>query len=61
MRVWDLLFFDGSRTMFAAALALIKMNEKALLEAESAAEVFNVLSTLPSKADDAGALIAGGL
>ena len=52
VRLWDLIFFDGSKVLFQTSLAMLKINEEEALKAENSAEIFNFLSTLPSRMDD---------
>ena len=41
--------FEGSRVLFQAAIAMLKLHEDELLKADNAAEIFNVLSTIPAR------------
>ena len=49
MRLWDLFLFDGSRILFQVAVAMLKIYEDEILKADNAAEIFNILSTIPSR------------
>ena len=49
MRLWDLFLFDGSRILFQVAIAMLKLHEDELLKADNSAEIFNILSTIPSR------------
>ena len=51
-RVWDILLIDGVRIMFMVALALLKMNEKELLQCEDGAQGFMVVRDAPKRAHD---------
>ena len=57
VRLWDILFYQGSTVMFRVSLAMLKMVEQELLEATNSAEIFNILTSLPSKVDDFDELI----
>jgi len=57
IRVWDLLFHEGTIVMFKIALAMLQMYEKDIVHAENSADIFNILSSLPSKVDDVEALL----
>lgn len=52
-----MLLFEGSRILFQIAIGMISLHEEELLEAENSADIFNILSTLPSKMDDVDALL----
>ena len=56
VRLWDLLLFEGSKVLFQAALGMLKLHQEKILKAENSAEIFNILSTIPSKIDDVDAL-----
>ena len=49
MRIWDLFFFEGSKVLFQVAIGFLQMYEKELLKADNSADVFNALSTIPSR------------
>ena len=39
------------------ALGMLKLHEEALLAADNSAQIFNILSTIPSKIDDVDVLL----
>ena len=57
VRVWDLVFFHGSTVMFRVALAMLKISEPQILSATNSADIFNILSVLPSKVEDVDELL----
>ena len=59
VRLWDLIFFDGSKVLFQIALGMLKLYEDDLLKSENSAEIFNFLSTLPNRMDDIDKLMKG--
>lgn len=42
VRIWDVLFIEGRKTVFRIALAILKINEKKLMESD----ISETLSTL---------------
>uniref|UniRef100_A0A5S6PZI2 RUN and TBC1 domain-containing protein 3 n=1 Tax=Trichuris muris TaxID=70415 RepID=A0A5S6PZI2_TRIMR len=48
LRVWDMFFYEGSVVLFKVALAFLKFKENNLRILTNSAEVFNLLSELPS-------------
>lgn len=56
-RVWDCMFYDGSKAVFQAALAIVRIGEPKLLRARDPMEAFQVLQTLPKGLLDANALM----
>lgn len=57
LRVWDVLFYEGSKTFFRVALAIFKACEKDILAVSDPMEVFQVIQTAPKKLLDANALM----
>lgn len=57
LRIWDLFFYDGSPAMFQITLAMLKLNETKILEAETSSHIFTILSEIPSQIVDVDALI----
>ena len=57
LRVWDLFFYEGSTTIFQITLAMLKLNEKAILNAHSSSQIFTILSDIPSEIYDIDLLI----
>ncbi|CAG0914429.1 unnamed protein product [Notodromas monacha] len=47
LRIWDVLFYDGSIVMFQAALAMLKLEAHKMSETDNAADIFNLLSDIP--------------
>ena len=52
LRVWDVLFSEGSKVLFRVALALFKLFEHSLLEIKDPLELFQAIQNLPKKAID---------
>ena len=57
LRVWDVLFYDGARTLFRVALAVFKLGEKRIAELKDDMELFQVVQGLPRGMVDATALM----
>ena len=57
LRVWDLFFYEGSTTIFQITLAMLKLSETAILEAQSSSQIFTILSDIPSEIYDIDLLI----
>ena len=47
LRVWDCLFFEGSKTLFRIALAIFKHSEPSILALQDPMETFQLVQTLP--------------
>ena len=60
LRVWDVLFYDGARTLFRVALAIFKLGEKRIAELKDDMELFQVVQGLPREMLDATALMQFG-
>ena len=58
LRVWDLLFYEGSTVLFRVALALLSAAEAELVAATNSADLFTLLSSVPARAGDADSLLA---
>eukprot|EP00002_Diphylleia_rotans_P034052 TRINITY_DN7289_c0_g1_i1.p1 TRINITY_DN7289_c0_g1~~TRINITY_DN7289_c0_g1_i1.p1 ORF type:complete len:727 (-),score=149.44 TRINITY_DN7289_c0_g1_i1:708-2888(-) len=52
MRIWDILFYDGSKILFRISLGILKTLEKKILACNNAMEVMNVLKEEPRKLFD---------
>lgn len=52
LRVWDMLFLDGSIVLFQVTLAMLKIKEAELRSLENSAQIFNALSDIPGEIDD---------
>jgi len=57
LRVWDVLFYEGSRTLFRVALAIFKLGEQRIKSVGDSMELFQVVQSLPRGMLDAGALM----
>ncbi|KAL5106425.1 hypothetical protein TcWFU_009254 [Taenia crassiceps] len=57
LRVWDLLFYEGSTVLFRISLAILKIKEAALLSATNTASFFNEISNAPGSIKDVDELI----
>ena len=57
LRVWDILFYEGSRTLFRVALTIFKLGEAKIREVSDSMELFQVVQGLPRGMIDAGGLI----
>lgn len=57
LRVWDVLFYDGARTLFRVALAIFKLGEKRIAELKDDMELFQVVQGLPRGMVDATGLM----
>ena len=47
LRVWDVLFYEGSRTLFRVALAIFKVGEQRIGDVSDQMEIFQVVQALP--------------
>ncbi|PGH04865.1 hypothetical protein AJ79_06950 [Helicocarpus griseus UAMH5409] len=56
LRVWDIFFYEGSRTFFRVALAIFKSSEKEILALNDPMEIFQIVQSAPKKLIDASAL-----
>ncbi|WEW54979.1 hypothetical protein PRK78_000406 [Emydomyces testavorans] len=56
LRVWDILFYEGSRTFFRVALAIFRLSQKDILAVSDPMEIFQIVQTAPKKMIDASAL-----
>jgi hypothetical protein len=57
LRVWDLFFYEGSTAIFQITLAMLKLNEKKIVNADNSSQIFTLLSDLPSEIHDIDLLI----
>ena len=57
LRVWDCLFFEGSKTLFRIALTIFKCGEKPILAVSDPMEIFQVVQTIPRGMVDVNALM----
>ena len=58
LRVWDMIFYEGSRTMFRVALTIFKLGEQRIKDVSDPMELFQVVQSLPRGMLDAGAFVA---
>ena len=56
LRVWDVLFYEGSKTLFRIALAIFKVGETQIKSVQDPMETFQIVQTLPRKMVDIGNL-----
>ncbi|XP_031417027.1 small G protein signaling modulator 3 isoform X2 [Clupea harengus] len=57
LRVWDLLFYEGSVVLFQVTLGMLKIKEEELVVSENSASIFNTLSDLPSQLNDCATVL----
>ncbi|KAI6777908.1 GTPase-activating protein-like protein [Emericellopsis cladophorae] len=57
LRVWDVFFLEGSKTLFRTALAIFKTGESEVLGVTDPMEMFGVVQSMPRKMLDANALM----
>lgn len=57
LRVWDVLFYEGPRTIFRVALAVFKLGEREIRGVSDAMEIFQVVQALPRRMLNVGLLL----
>ncbi|KAH6888524.1 hypothetical protein B0T10DRAFT_405185 [Thelonectria olida] len=57
LRVWDVFFYEGSKTLFRIALAIFKTGENEIKAVSDPMEMFGVVQGIPRKMIDANALM----
>ncbi|KAL3482346.1 plasma-membrane choline transporter-domain-containing protein [Aspergillus californicus] len=57
LRVWDIFFYEGSKTFFRVSMGLFKACEKEIMAVSDPMEVFQVVQTVPKKILDANTLL----
>lgn len=57
LRVWDILFYEGSRTLFRVALAIFKLGEPLIKAMSDPMEIFQIVQALPRGMLDIGTLL----
>ena len=57
LRVWDVFFYEGSKTFFRVSLAIFKACEKDILAVSDPMEVFQVVQSVPKRLLDANSLL----
>ncbi|KAF2153159.1 RabGAP/TBC, partial [Myriangium duriaei CBS 260.36] len=57
LRIWDVLFIEGSKTLFRAALAIFKLTEPRIKAVQDPMEVFQIVQTAPRALLDVNGLM----
>ncbi|KAH7146656.1 hypothetical protein B0J13DRAFT_664125 [Dactylonectria estremocensis] len=57
LRVWDVFFYEGSKTLFRVALAILKLGESEVKAVSDSMEMFGVVQAMPRCLIDANALM----
>ncbi|KAH8895843.1 hypothetical protein GQ53DRAFT_641052 [Thozetella sp. PMI_491] len=57
LRVWDIFFYEGSRTLFRIALAIFKVGEPEIKAVGDPMEMFGVVQTIPRRLLDPNTLL----
>ncbi|KAB8209477.1 rab-GTPase-TBC domain-containing protein [Aspergillus parasiticus] len=57
LRIWDVFFYEGSKTFFRASLAIFKACERDILAVSDPMEVFQVVQAVPKRLLDANTLL----
>ncbi|KAI1817458.1 RabGAP/TBC [Poronia punctata] len=57
LRVWDIFFYEGSKTLFRVALTIFKLGEAEIKKVADPMEIFQVVQTIPRKMLDANSLM----
>ncbi|GAB1319373.1 Rab-GAP TBC domain-containing protein [Madurella fahalii] len=57
LRVWDVFFYEGSRTLFRVALTLFKLGEAEIKAVQDPMEMFGVVQTFPRRMIDCNTLM----
>ena len=57
LRVWDVLFYEGSRTLFRVAIAIFRIGEQKIKAVNESMEMFQVVQGLPREMLDVGLLL----
>lgn len=57
LRVWDILFYEGSRTLFRVALGIFKLGEQRIRAMSDPMEILQIVQSLPRGMLDVGALM----
>ncbi|UKZ80283.1 hypothetical protein TrVFT333_008040 [Trichoderma virens FT-333] len=57
LRVWDVFFYEGSKTLFRVALAIFKLGENEIKAIGDPMEMFGVVQSLPRKMLDANKVL----
>jgi hypothetical protein len=57
LRVWDSLFYEGSKTLFRISLAIFKSGEQDIKNTGEQLEIFQVVQSIPRRLIDINALM----
>ncbi|KAH7127533.1 hypothetical protein EDB81DRAFT_662239 [Dactylonectria macrodidyma] len=57
LRVWDVFFYEGSKTLFRISLAIFKLGENEIKAVSDPMEMFGVVQGIPRKLIDANGLM----
>ncbi|KAI0432511.1 RabGAP/TBC [Xylaria sp. FL1042] len=57
LRVWDIFFYEGSKTLFRIALTVFKLGEPEIKKVGDPMEIFQVVQTIPRKIIDVNGLL----
>ncbi|PTB78965.1 GTPase-activating protein gyp3 [Trichoderma longibrachiatum ATCC 18648] len=57
LRVWDVFFYEGSKTLFRVALAIFKLGEAEIKAIGDPMEMFGVVQSMPRKMLDANKVL----
>ena len=57
LRVWDVFFYEGSRTLFRIALTIFKLGEREIKAVQDPMEMFGVVQTFPRRMLDCNMLM----
>lgn len=57
LRVWDVFFYEGSKTLFRIALAVFKIGESEIKAVGDPMEIFQVVQTIPRRLFDSNGLM----
>ncbi|KAK4244502.1 hypothetical protein C7999DRAFT_17253 [Corynascus novoguineensis] len=57
LRVWDVFFYEGSRTLFRIALTIFKLGEREIKAVKDPMEMFGVVQTFPRRMVDCNMLL----
>ncbi|KAL6880794.1 hypothetical protein J3F83DRAFT_3431 [Trichoderma novae-zelandiae] len=57
LRVWDVFFYEGSKTLFRVALAIFKLGEAEIKAIADPMEMFGVVQSMPRKMLDANKVL----
>jgi hypothetical protein len=57
LRVWDVFFYEGSRTLFRIALTIFKLGEREIKAVQDPMEMFGVVQTFPRRLVDCNLLM----